>query len=111
MFGGLLASAIATMDGIRNQSSWRWIFILEGIATILIGIGAFFAVPDFPEDSPWLSSDEKALLAARSAAAEPDADAVTMRKVLRFFQRPENFLAGILYFGMSLITPMLHSDT
>lgn len=33
-FSGLLAFAIAKMDGIGNLEGWRWIFILEGIVTV-----------------------------------------------------------------------------
>jgi MFS family permease len=36
-FGGLLARAIMLMDGDAGLKSWRWIFILEGIATFIIG--------------------------------------------------------------------------
>lgn len=58
-FGGLLASAIAKMDGIRGYSSWRWIFILEGIATILVGVSSYFLVSDFSEDVNWLNEEER----------------------------------------------------
>lgn len=36
-FSGLLAFAIAKMDGVGNLPGWAWIFILEGIATVLLG--------------------------------------------------------------------------
>lgn len=35
-FGGLLAAAIAKMDGIGGKSGWAWIFIIEGIATVFV---------------------------------------------------------------------------
>ena len=40
-FGGLLAAAIAKMGGIGGKPGWAWIFILEGLATILIGIASY----------------------------------------------------------------------
>jgi hypothetical protein len=36
-FGGLLARAIMEMDGVGGLASWQWIFILEGIATVIVG--------------------------------------------------------------------------
>ena len=36
-FGGLLARGIVEMDGIGGKSGWAWIFILEGIVTLIIG--------------------------------------------------------------------------
>jgi MFS family permease len=57
-FGGLIASAIGKMDGIRGYSGWRWVFILEGCATCVIALGTWFLVPDFPEDCKWLQERE-----------------------------------------------------
>ena len=47
-FSGLLAYAIAHMQGVRNYGGWRWIFILEGIATVVIAFASYWLVPDWP---------------------------------------------------------------
>ena len=58
-FSGLLAAAIATMDGVAGYGGWRWIFILEGILTVLIGVACFFLLIDKPSLSQkWLDPDE-----------------------------------------------------
>ena len=58
-FSGLLAAAIAEMDGVAGYSGWRWIFILEGIPTVLIGVACFFLLIDTPALSTrWLEPDE-----------------------------------------------------
>ena len=103
MFGGLLASAIAIMDGLRGLSSWRWIFILEGVVTILIGITSFFVISDFPEDVAWLTQDERAFVIARAKAGmdKRQAQPITPHNILRFFSDPKNLLGGIMYFGES----------
>ena len=36
-FGGLLARGIMEMDGAGGHAGWAWIFMLEGIATLLVG--------------------------------------------------------------------------
>lgn len=47
------------MDGVGGYEGWRWIFLLEGIATILIGIGCFFLLIDSPAlSTKWLEPDE-----------------------------------------------------
>ena len=58
-FGGLLAAAIAKMGGIGGKPGWAWIFILEGLATILIGIASYWLVHDFPDDAKFLSDDDR----------------------------------------------------
>lgn len=58
-FGGLLAAAIARMDGVGGKPGWAWIFILEGIATVFIGIISFWVVQDFPDEAKFLSVDDR----------------------------------------------------
>ncbi|KAL5340963.1 major facilitator superfamily domain-containing protein [Aspergillus crustosus] len=58
-FSGLLAAAIAKMSGVGGYNGWRWIFILEGILTIALGISAYFILPDSPSHSKrWLADPE-----------------------------------------------------
>lgn len=58
-FSGLLAYAIAKMDGVGGLDGWRWIFILEGIATVLVAIFAFICLYDFPETASFLTEEER----------------------------------------------------
>ncbi|KAI0378096.1 MFS general substrate transporter [Hypomontagnella monticulosa] len=64
-FSGLLAFAIAKMDGVGNLEGWRWIFILEGLATVLIAILAFFVLHDFPETATFLTEKEREFVVFR----------------------------------------------
>lgn len=56
---GLLAYGIRNMNGIQGKEGWRWIFILEGIFTIVISFFVFLLVPDFPEKTKILTAAEK----------------------------------------------------
>lgn len=58
-FSGLLAFGIAKMDGVAGLEGWRWIFILEEIATVVIAIFAFWALYDFLETAGFLTEKEK----------------------------------------------------
>ena len=98
-FGGLLASAIADMDGVRGYSSWRWIFILEGIATILVGLAAFFLVTDFPSEAKWLTTDQRHYLVEQSKAESDKVRNVTLSDIMHCFISPRKILGGLLYFS------------
>ncbi|KAJ2901406.1 putative major facilitator superfamily transporter [Zalerion maritima] len=63
--GGLLAYGIGMLDGERGWSGWRWIMVLEGIPSIILGAVAWFALPDDADAAPWLSSEEKNLCKER----------------------------------------------
>ncbi len=58
-FGGLLAAAIGQMSGVGGKHGWSWIFILEGLATVLVGIASFWMVYDFPDEATFLSADDR----------------------------------------------------
>ncbi|KAF1920552.1 high-affinity nicotinic acid transporter-like protein [Ampelomyces quisqualis] len=64
-FGGLLAYGIGHMDGIGGYRGWRWIMIIEGIPTFVLGIATWWILPDNPETAYFLSPEEKVLAAER----------------------------------------------
>jgi len=64
-FSGLLAFGISKMDGVAGLEGWRWIFILEGIVTVLVAILAFFILFDFPETASFLTEEERAFVVFR----------------------------------------------
>jgi MFS family permease len=71
-FSGLLAYAIAHMDGIGGYGGWRWIFILEGLATIAIAIASYWLVPDWPETAKFYTEDEREFWISRLALDNED---------------------------------------
>ncbi|KAF7352804.1 MFS transporter [Mycena venus] len=58
-FGGLLASAILNMDGIGNLAGWRWIFVLEGLATVVASFIAWIFLPESIDGAKFLTREEK----------------------------------------------------
>ena len=70
-FSGLLAFCIAKMDGVGGIAGWAWIFILEGIVTVMIGAATFFVLPDTPSlSSKWLDADEIRYLELQTVVKE-----------------------------------------
>ena len=47
-FGGFLASGISKMAGVGDKAAWSWIFILEGLLTLIVGSFSFWAINDYP---------------------------------------------------------------
>jgi sugar phosphate permease len=63
----LLAYAIAKMSGIAGLGGWRWIFILEGLATVVMATSSYWLVPDWPETAAFLEPHEREMLLRRLA--------------------------------------------
>jgi MFS family permease len=57
--GFLAAGILTTMGGVAGLYSWQWFFLIEGIASILVAIAAYFLLPDWPHNTKWLTDTEK----------------------------------------------------
>lgn len=52
-FGGLLAGGlIEGMEGLGGIRGWKWLFMIEGAATVVIAIGAYFVLPSQLQNGP-----------------------------------------------------------
>ncbi|KAF8522744.1 major facilitator superfamily domain-containing protein [Hysterangium stoloniferum] len=58
-FGGLLAFGIRHMAGVGGKNGWAWIFILEGLLTLVCALPAPWLIQDFPQYSNLLTPAEK----------------------------------------------------
>ncbi|KAK2034842.1 major facilitator superfamily transporter [Colletotrichum zoysiae] len=63
--GGLLAYGIGHMEGVSGMSGWRWIMIIEGLPTVVIGVVTYFALPNDAASAYFLTDEEKAIMARR----------------------------------------------
>jgi nitrate/nitrite transporter NarK len=61
------------MRGVAGLNGWRWIFILEGILTVVVAVAAYFFIHNYPSTAKFLSEPERELIHARLKA---DNDAI-----------------------------------
>ncbi|MEU2206001.1 MFS transporter [Streptomyces hygroscopicus] len=67
-FSGPIATRIMDHVSWLGHSGWRWVFMLEGVPAVLLGIMAYVYLTNHPEEAKWLSSQEKTWLTAELAA-------------------------------------------
>lgn len=60
-FGGLLASGILTLSSVGSLTTWRMIFIIEGVITCGLALISFVTLTDRPSTARWLSAEEREL--------------------------------------------------
>lgn len=92
------------MRGIVWTNGWRWIFILEGLLTIVVAAGAYFFIYNFPDTAPFLTETERAVIHVRLSA---DSDSThderfTWGNVKRALLDPKCYLYGLAFHTMSL---------
>ncbi|OAX82156.1 hypothetical protein ACJ72_03490 [Emergomyces africanus] len=115
-FSGLLAAAIQKMEGIGNLRGWQWIFLLEGLFTVLFGLFSFFVLPNNPSQVSLFTAEEVEHCTRRLALDTnlPDNETVSIKRVLSAFKDPHILnLCAILFcsggnlFGLSYFTPSI----
>ncbi|KAH6693418.1 major facilitator superfamily domain-containing protein [Plectosphaerella plurivora] len=101
-FGGLLASAILTLDHFGSLSQWRMIFAIEGIVTVGLALISFFTLTDRPETARWLTQEEKELCIARVKSERVGAtevlDGIDRTKLKRGMSSPVTLEISAIFF-------------
>jgi MFS family permease len=83
VLGGPLGGALLGLDGRLGLSGWQWLFLLEGIPAVLLGLAVFAVLRDRPADAGWLSGEQRAWLAERLRRDEAESAAPHDRSALR----------------------------
>lgn len=102
-FGGILAYGIGFMRGVGGKAGWSWIFILEGLLTIVVAVAAYWLVPHYPQRSKSFSEREKAIIAARMQADHDslDEEPFSWDGVKQAFTDPYVYLYSLLFHGFA----------
>ncbi|GAA5860115.1 hypothetical protein JCM8547_009186 [Rhodosporidiobolus lusitaniae] len=95
---GFLSWAISYADGVPMYG-WRWLFIIEGILPILLGIANLWILPDFPSDSNWLSACEIEHLVLHKHKDAPKETGKTfdMKESLAILRDPTYFVFTLIW--------------
>ena len=88
----------------KASTGWRWIFIIEGLLTVVVAVAFKFLVVDWPEQSTFLTPAEKALLIKRLAidAGGARMDTLNGRSARRIFTDWKIYCGVLMYMGGQL---------
>lgn len=112
LIGAPIAGLMLGMDGLLGWRGWQWLFLIEGLPSVVLGMALYFWLTDRPAHAAWLSAEEKTWL-QQTLAAEPKVStqfhAADLKQV--FLHRGVWQLAGLYfvvvlnYYGISLWLP------
>ncbi|MGE0810092.1 MAG: MFS transporter [Immundisolibacter sp.] len=98
LLGSPLSGAIMdNMNGLAGLAGWKWLFIVEGLPTVLLGLVVLMTLPDRPAEARWLAADERRWIEGALAADRAAAPAVAHGTLRQMFH-PTVLLLGLAYF-------------
>ena len=84
---GAAAGTLLRLDGHLGLHGWQWLFVVEGIPAVVLGLFLWFRLPDDPDDAKWLDAAERGELRSETErerpAEESESTSVLLRQVLR----------------------------
>jgi MFS family permease len=104
LLGGAISGAVMEgMDGLLGIRGWRWLFLVDGLPAILLGVAAMFVLTDRPENARYLTEAEKQVVIEDLEAdrrARTTAASTTVAETLR---NPRVWLMVMVYFTMAFL--------
>lgn len=100
LIGAPVSGLILQMDGWWGLKGWQWLFLLEGLPSVAMGVAVYYLFPNVPADVSWLTDEEKAALQRRLDLEHVSAGAShpTVRDLLKEICSPVVLALGATYF-------------
>jgi ACS family tartrate transporter-like MFS transporter len=99
VIGSPLSGLLLELDGTAGLHGWQWMFLIEGLPSIILGVAVFIVLPSAPKEAKWLSEEERGWLESRieseRAAAGGKTEHMSVGKAL---SDPRVMLLCFVYF-------------
>jgi ACS family tartrate transporter-like MFS transporter len=97
-----ISGKLLQLDGALGLAGWQWLFLIEGIPAVAVGIVVFFVLPDRPEDTRWLSAAQKEWLRAELERERIQADRQQQRGLRQVFTSGRIWMLCLLYLLLNI---------
>mgnify|MGYP003583629879 FL=1 len=99
--GSPISAALLEMLGIMVLAGWQWMFLVEAIPAVILGVVVFFYMTDRPEKAAWLKPDEREWLVKTMQAEDANKGGQQQHSILRGLANPRVLALALIYFGTS----------
>lgn len=98
VIGGPVGGALMELDSALGLHGWQWMFLIEGLVTILVGILVWFKLPEKPSDATWLTPSEAKILVERAVGPHQETATHIRGNLRKAFGRPFVIVVSLIYF-------------
>ena len=97
VIGGPLSGwVMQSMPGVYGLAGWQWMFVIEAIPSLVLGLATIAYLQDRVHDAKWLTDDEKKLIATQIGAEDKEKGEGTLSQT---FANPRVWLCALIYFS------------
>ena len=98
--GAPISTALLGLEGVWGLHGWQWMYIAEGIPTVIVGVITLAVLTDKPEQATFLTAEEKAWLSAKLASERHAKESVRKFSIWQGMFDPKVLLLALNYFGI-----------
>lgn len=95
IIGGPLSGGLLELDGVFGFEGWQWLFVVQGLPAVIVGLYVLRALPERPGEASWLPAEDARWLERRQVEEEEEADLADMRSAVR--DRRVRYLTGCYF--------------
>ncbi len=99
VIGAPISGLLLGLDGAMGLKGWQWLFVIEGVPSVVLGVVSWFYLTDRPAKADWLTAEQKGWLSSKLAgeiAAKQAAAHLTLGQALA---SPKVITLSLIYFG------------
>ncbi|MCJ2136872.1 MFS transporter [Methylobacterium sp. J-026] len=101
LIGSPLSGALLAMEGVLGLHGWQWMFIIEAIPAVILGVVVLFYMTDRPEKAKWLTADQRTWLVAEMNEEHARKKVVASHGILAGMTDIRVLALALVYFGTS----------
>lgn len=99
--GSPISGLLLSLDGWLGMRGWHWLFILEGIPAVLLGIACLFVLTDRPEQAKWLNDEQRGWLTGRLAEERARKTTIGHISLWKLLRHKDIWVLALIYSGAS----------
>lgn len=99
--GSPISAALLELDGLMGYAGWQWMFVIEAIPAVILGVVVFFYMTDRPEQAKWLKDDEREWLIHAMQKEDATKGQSEQHSILKGLVNPRVLALAFVYFGTS----------
>src|SRR5260370_948215 len=101
VIGGPMSGLVLdTFNGVMGLSGWQWLFIIEGVPSVFVGLWVLSYLTDKPREAAWLEPDERIALQARLDDERKGREAIRKYTLGEALTNPRVLGLGVVLFGI-----------